>query len=116
MWNTELHTAPTHHSRHPRQNSSNHRLKAGWKPKSSMSVCRLSLYFVFAKSKETLTSAWVVKRSEIRDLGGGSLEHQRRWLGAQYPGLTLGVPSCPRPPGARRGGAGAELRHRQGPL
>ena len=30
------------------QNSSNQRLKAGWKPKSSMSFCRLSWYFRFA--------------------------------------------------------------------
>ena len=37
-------------------------------------------------------------------VGGGSLEHPRRWLGtqglgAQWLGLTLGVLSCPEPPG-----------------
>ena len=31
--------------------------------------------------------------------GGGSLEHPRQWLGAQRPGLFLGVPE---PPGAFR--------------
>eukprot|EP00964_Phaeocystis_antarctica_P107631 scaffold72311_cov68-Phaeocystis_antarctica.AAC.4 len=52
------------------------------------------------------------------------LDGQRRWsrrlrrrlarapeavLGAPCVGLTLGVPSCPEPPGAPLGGAGAEL-------
>ena len=32
--------------------------------------------------------------------GGGSLEHLRQWLGAQWAGLSLGVPSCPELPGA----------------
>ena len=31
--------------------------------------------------------------------GGGWLEHARRWRGAQWAGLFLGVPSCPEPPG-----------------
>ena len=34
-----------------------------------------------------------------------------QWLGAQWVGLFLGVPSCAEPPGAPRGGAGAELGH-----
>ena len=55
-----------------RQNSSNHRLNAGWKPKSSMSFRRDSWYLTLAWSKETLTSAWAVKRSEIGNLGGRS--------------------------------------------
>ena len=29
--------------------------------------------------------------------GGGSLEHPRQWLGAQWAGLALGVPSYPEP-------------------
>eukprot|EP00964_Phaeocystis_antarctica_P006186 scaffold3367_cov52-Phaeocystis_antarctica.AAC.2 len=56
----------------------------------------------------------MVKGGEIGDFGGGSLEHPRQWLGAQWRGLTLGVPSCPEPPGAPLGGTGAELGHRQG--
>ena len=43
----------------------------------------------------------MVKRGEIGDFGGGSLEQLRPWLDAQWLGLTLGVPSCPEPPGAR---------------
>ena len=35
----------------------------------------------------------MVKRSEVGDLGGGSLEHLRLWLRSQWPGLALGVPS-----------------------
>ena len=46
---------------------------------------------------------------ETGGFGGGSLEQPRRWLGAQWAGLFLGVPSCPGPPGAPLGGAGAEL-------
>ena len=45
-------------------------------------------------------SAWMVKRSEIGGFGGGWLEQPRQWLGAQWAGLFLGVPSCPEPPGA----------------
>ena len=45
------------------------------------------------------------------NFGRGSLEHLRRWLGAQWLGLTPGVPSRPEPPGAPRGGRGAELGH-----
>ena len=44
--------------------------------------------------------AWMVRRSEIGGIGGGLLEQTRRWLGAQWAGLFLGVPSCPEPPGA----------------
>ena len=41
------------------------------------------------------------KRGEIgRFYGGGALEHPRRWRGAQWAGLFLGVPRCPEPPGA----------------
>ena len=47
-------------------------------------------------------STWVVKGGGIGDFGGGWLEHPRRWLGAQWPGLSLGV--C---------GAGGELGHCQ---
>ena len=53
----------------------------------------------------------MVKGGDIGNLGGGSLEHPRQWLGAQWAGLFLGVPSRPEPPGAPRGGAGAELGH-----
>ena len=74
-------TRPSGARHDPRQNSSNHRLKAGWKPKSSMSCWRLSLYLPFAKSKETLTSAWAVKRSEIGGLGGRSA-HAREAVAA----------------------------------
>ena len=31
---------------------------------------------------------------------GGPCEHSRQWLGAQWAGLFLGVPSCPESPGA----------------
>ena len=44
--------------------------------------------------------AWMVKGSEISGFGGGWLEQPRQWLGAQWAGLFLGVPSCPEPPGA----------------
>ena len=50
------------------------------------------------------------------DIGGGSLETLRPWLGAQWLGPTLGVPSCAEPPGAPRGGAGAELGRCRGAL
>ena len=58
------------------------------------------------------------KRGEIGRVGGGSLEHPRRWLGtqglgAQWPGLALGVLSCPEPPGVPCAGTGAELGHCQ---
>ena len=99
-------TRPSGARHDPRQNSSNHRLKAGWKPKSSMSCWRLSLYLPFAKSKETLTSAWAVKRSEIGGLGGRSA-HAREAVGCA-PGvwaLTLGVPTPTR----------RALRRREGP-
>ena len=39
--------------------------------------------------------AWRVKRSGMGDFGGGSLEHPRLWLGSQWLGLNLGVPSYP---------------------
>ena len=41
----------------------------------------------------------MVKGGDIGNLGGGSLEHPRQWLGAQWAGLFLGVPSRPEPPG-----------------
>ena len=54
-----------------------------------------------AKSDDAIAIlAWCVKGSEIGDFGGGSLAPPRRWPGAQWLGLTLGVPSCPEPPGA----------------
>ena len=47
----------------------------------------------------------------MSDLGGGELEHPRRWLSTQWPGLSLGVcRAAQSPPGAPRGGgAGGEL-------
>ena len=39
-------------------------------------------------------------RGGTGDFGGGALEPPRRWLGSHWPGFTLGVPSCPGPPGA----------------
>ena len=55
------------------------------------------------------------KRQDNRPLHFESslLEHPRPWLGAQWLGLTLGVPSRPEPPGALSGGTGGELGHRQ---
>ena len=48
---------------------------------------------------------------DVGDFGGGWLAQglEAQWLGAQRPGLFLGVPSCPEPQGARGGGTGAEL-------
>ena len=51
---------------------------------------------------------------EIGGVGGGSLEHPRQCQGTQRAGLFLGGPSCAEPPGAPRGGAGAELGRCQG--
>ena len=51
---------------------------------------------VLRKVRETYT----VKGSEIGDFGGSSLEPPRRWPGAQWLGLAVGVPGCPEPPGA----------------
>ena len=48
-------------------------------------------------------SAWRVKGGGIRGIGGfggGSLEHPRQWLRAQWADLFLGVPNCREPPGA----------------
>ena len=42
----------------------------------------------------------MVKGGDMDGFGGGWLEHPRQWLGAQWVGLFLGVPSCPEPPGA----------------
>ena len=42
----------------------------------------------------------MVKGGGIGSFGGGSLEHPRQWLAAQWLGLFLGVPSCPELPGA----------------
>eukprot|EP00964_Phaeocystis_antarctica_P063357 scaffold38022_cov48-Phaeocystis_antarctica.AAC.3 len=36
----------------------------------------------------------MVKGGDIGDFGGGSLEHPKQWLCAQWAGLALGVPSC----------------------
>ena len=36
-------------------------------------------------------NAWIVKGSEMGDLGGGSFKHTRQWLGTQWPGVSLGV-------------------------
>ena len=57
--------------------------------------------------------AWMVEGDEMGGFGGGSLEHPRQWLGSQWAGLFLEVPSYP-PPGAPRGGSGAELGRCQG--
>ena len=35
----------------------------------------------------------------VGDFGGGWLERPRPWRGVQWPGLALGVPRCPEPPG-----------------
>ena len=39
--------------------------------------------------------AWMVKRIGMGGFGGGSLEHQKLWLGSKWLGLSLGVQSCP---------------------
>ncbi len=36
----------------------------------------------------------MVKGGECGGFAGGWLEHPRRWLGAQWAGLFLGVPNC----------------------
>ena len=51
---------------------------------------------------------------DIGGFEGGQLEHPRQWLGARWADLFLGVLRCPEPPGAPRGGAGAELGRCQG--
>ena len=58
----------------------------------------------------------MAKRGGIGGFGGGALEHLRQWLGSQWPGPALGVPSCLEALGAHRGGitAGAELGRCQG--
>eukprot|EP00964_Phaeocystis_antarctica_P050984 scaffold29725_cov54-Phaeocystis_antarctica.AAC.1 len=57
----------------------------------------------------------VLHEHKIGGFGGGWLEHPKRWLGAQWTGIFLGVPGCPEPPGAPpSGGAGAELGRCQG--
>ena len=43
---------------------------------------------------------WCHRGGEIGGFGGGSFEDLRQWLGAQWAGFFLGVPSCPEPPGA----------------
>jgi hypothetical protein len=57
-------------------------------------------------------STAAVESGGIGDFGGDWLEQPRQWLGAQWAGLFLGVPSCPEPPGASRGGPEAEAGHR----
>ena len=44
--------------------------------------------------------AWRVNGGEMGGFGGAQLEHPRQWRGAQWPSLSLGVPSRPEPPGA----------------
>ena len=44
-------------------------------------------------------STWVAKGSAIGGFGGGWLEHPRQRMGAQWAGLSLGVPSCQEPQG-----------------
>ena len=56
-----------------------------------------ALRFIVSTAKG---KAWMVKGSVIGDLGGSSCEHPRRWLGSQWLGLALGVPSCLEPPDA----------------
>ena len=43
-------------------------------------------------SSYSISRAWTVKGGEMGDFGGGSVEPPRRWVGARWPGLTLGVP------------------------
>ena len=59
-------------------------------------------------------STCMAKGDKIGGFGGGWLEHPRQWLGAQWAGLFLRVPSCPEPLGASRGGTGAKMGHCQG--
>ena len=47
-----------------------------------------------------LGGTWMVKGGEMGGFGDGSLEHPRHWLGPQWAGLFLGVPSCLEPQGA----------------
>eukprot|EP00964_Phaeocystis_antarctica_P111621 scaffold75958_cov45-Phaeocystis_antarctica.AAC.1 len=56
----------------------------------------------------------MLEGGEIGELEGSSLEHPRQWLGSQWAGLFLGAPSRPEPPGAPRGGTGAELGRCEG--
>ena len=42
-----------------------------------------------------LRRACMVKGGEIGGFGGGLLDHPRQWLGTQWAGLSLGVPSRP---------------------
>ena len=58
-----------------------------------------------------IREAWMDTRSGIGDFGLDSIEQLRPWLGP-----TPGVPSCPEPPGARRGGTRGELGHCEGRL
>ena len=46
------------------------------------------------------SSAWVVKGGNIVDLEVDHSGPRGGGWGAQWLGLTLGVPSCPEPPGA----------------
>ena len=73
-------------------------------------VRRLSGTYVSAQLRRQL-HACMARRGEIGDFGGSSLEHPRQWLGSQWLGFPLGVPSRPEPPGAPCGGTGAELWH-----
>ena len=52
------------------------------------------------KQQQPVPEGSKLKGGEIGDFGGDWLEHPRRWLGAQWAGLLLGVPRCPEPPGA----------------
>eukprot|EP00966_Prymnesium_polylepis_P065726 1525031-Prymnesium_polylepis.1 len=60
------------------QNSSNQRLNVGWKPKSSMSFCKLSLYLDLAWSNESLTSAL---QSSYFCSNGPVAAHHTKWGG-----------------------------------
>ena len=52
-------------------------------------------------ASRSVAPAWYHKGGrKFGGFGGGWLEHPRQWLGAQWVGLFLGVPSCPEPPGA----------------
>ena len=46
-------------------------------------------------ARSSFSTPLVIKGGGIDDFGGGSLQPLRRWRGAQWLGLALGVPSCP---------------------
>ena len=76
----------------------------GWpverSPRENLRIRRRQLAAGPRLLDEVTLCACMVKGGEIGDFGGGSLEPSRRWRGAPWLGLALGVPSCPEPPAA----------------